>query len=413
MIKNYNFNKKIIAFLLAGTTTLSLQGCSKKNNKETKSDKSLYSIELEEDAAYELKQNEDIPYLYDVIKYDVEKSKGKIYEMKAIKKSYNVKCTPIEFKKYTNNQNITWEDLKTTINKSKFNNHDKNILLEGVNNLEKNNFNIDLSVINYNIKNISIEYKKEFEDDVLGEFDCFNHKMYLSENIKNEKKYKVVLLHEMLGHGMTDAYIDELKVYCSIDVPTYAMDTNNNYGGYELYGNAFTEAMAQYIAILGLDQELDKEYVCTYDLNIVELLMLCKDNNCTPVEYANNGVKLLTNKMKKNILNPHELISIISRNLESVEIGENTLVESETLMLNYFTERIDNMYKEGKNIEEVNLIISELFNYSLQYVMTLKENSCDIIGVESDQVNFTRLYSSIGMYACETTQENIKKYKKI
>ena len=155
----------------------------------------------------------------------------------------------------------------------------------------------------------------------MGTFDCFNHEIKLCNDIKdndkyNNDKYNLVFLHEMLGHGMTDAYYDEMKVYCSIDQPVIIKDDNGNIAGNSLYGQAFTEAMAQIITVTALNKQLTKERISYYDLCMVQLLMLCEDNNCSIVDYANNGVNYLTDKMKENDINdPNGIIAVASYNL--------------------------------------------------------------------------------------------------
>ena len=135
---NIKFNKnkmnKIYSMLLAGITGLTLASCSKEEN--------IKSLKAKDNKAYTIEHNTEVPFLYEVTKYDAIKSKNQPYEMPIITKSYDVKCTPSEFKKYLNEENVTWNDIKTTINNSKFNDYHKKLITEGVNNLEKHNFNM-------------------------------------------------------------------------------------------------------------------------------------------------------------------------------------------------------------------------------------------------------------------------------
>jgi hypothetical protein len=63
--------------------------------------------------------------------------------------------------------------------------------------------------------------------------------MTIYSEIDDKEKYELVFLHEMLGHGMTDAYYDASQVYCSIDQPIFVIDSNNNYVGNSFFGEAF------------------------------------------------------------------------------------------------------------------------------------------------------------------------------
>lgn len=405
MINIKYITKRTIPTMIATVTALSTYSCSakQKNNENTE------KTNIIKTDSCTLEQYNDFPYLYKIQSYDYEKAKGTPYEMKGMDKSFDVKCTPKEFEKYTNEKNITWSDLKNTVNNSKFDDYHKNILLNGINNLEKNNFNINLSAINYNIKNIDIEFVDNYDDqDLLGEFSCFDHKIKLSKNIYNQKKYEVVFLHEILGHGMTDAYIDETKVYCSIDTPTYVTNQDNEIIGYSLYGEAFTESTAQIIAITALDKQLEPEYACGYDLNMAELLMICKDTNCEISEYANNGVNYLIQKMKNNkIDNPYDLIAMATYNLESVEMNQEIIKPAEQIMYDYFCERVSDKQEEGKTIEEINNDIKESFTIFGEYILVLRnDNNDEMVVHNQDYINFTRLYNEIGNYALENNQSH-------
>lgn len=405
MIKNlkYSMKKTITPILLAGITGTCIFSCSSKENTKEN---------INNTKAYTLEQNQDLSYIYTVKTYDAEKAKDKEYEMKKIEKSYNTKCVPATFKNYIDKKNITWDDLKNTVEKTNFDEYHKNLLLKGINNLQKNNFNIDLSVINYNLKNIKIEYDNFDNNNVFGEFSCFEHKIKLSKNIKNKRGYDIVFLHEMLGHGMTDAYIEESKVYCSIDTPTYIIDENNKYIGYSLYGEAFTEATAQIIALTALDYDLCEEYRSGYDLVMAEQLMLCKDNNCELDEYANYGVDILIKKMKKNkIDNPYEIIAMVSHNLEESNFKQKMEISSDEVIYNYFTERIRDEIDSGTSFQELNDKIREALHSSLYNYLIIIEDSYNeeqIIAQGSDFIYLTKLYNDLGKYANEIINKKTK-----
>lgn len=401
--------KRAIPTMVVGVTALSTCSCS---TKKKQSSDTIEKMNIN-NPAYTLEQNDIAPYLYSVKTYDAIKAKNQPYEMKKVKKSYDIKCVPAEFKEYIDEKDITWDDLKNTVVNSKFDEYHKQLLLRGINNLQKNNFNIDLSIINYNLKNIEIEYVDSFEKDVLGVFDCFEHKISLLKNIDNKKKYENVFLHEMLGHGMTDAYIEESKVLCTIDTPTYVIDENNKYVGYSFCGNAFTEAMAQIICLTALDKDLCQEYMSGYDLNIVELLMLCKDNNCELDEYANFGVNSLVKKMKQNkVDNPYDIIAMASYNLEVSEINKKMEITSDTLMYNYLKERVSDELEAGKTLEELNNEMIDIFNCPTEYVILLEnENNEQLTICCNDYINLTRLYNDIGSYAFEILNTSQNKTK--
>ena len=111
--------KKVAPILMAGVTGLATFSCSKKNN------------------TYTLEQNSDEKNMYSVKSYNIDKLKNTPYEIKKIGKTYDTICTPIEFKNYTQEKNITWDDIKETVKNSKFDEYHKNIILKGIQNLKK------------------------------------------------------------------------------------------------------------------------------------------------------------------------------------------------------------------------------------------------------------------------------------
>lgn len=405
MIKiEFNKNKinKIKSMLLAGITGITLVSCHKEDDI-----KSLY---VKDTKAYTIEQNTEVPFLYEVTKYDAEKSKGQPYELPTIAKSYNTKCIPIEFKNYLNEENVTWYDIKTTINNTNFNDYHKNLLIKGINNLEKHNFNMDLSVLNYNLKNTEIVTKNNDEKEVLGTFDAFNHKIEINENITGAN-YDIVFLHEMLGHGMTDAYIDDKQVYCSIDNPCYIIDENNNHVGFTMYGQTLTEAMAQIIAVTALDKQPKEEYRCGYDLAMFELILLCKDNNINLPDYANNGVNKLINEMNKNNhLTTYNVIAQINSNHEASILNETPEILSSEIMYTYLCETIDESYNNGKNLNEINNHVKDLLNSFQEYIGVLCNPNNEVIIVNNkDFINLNTLYDSLGQYAIENNNTKVLK----
>lgn len=403
---NIKFNKnkmnKIYSTMLAGITSLTLVSCSKEED--------IKSLKVKDNKAYTIEHNTEVPFLYEVTKYDAIKSKNQPYEMPNITKSYDVKCTPSEFKKYLNEENVTWNDIRTTINNSKFNDYHKTLLTEGVNNLEKHNFNMDLSVLNYNLKNVEVFKKNNTETEVLGTFDTFNHIIEVNENLTGDK-YDIVFLHEMLGHGMTDAYIDDKKVYCSIDNPCYVIDEYDNHVGFTIYGNTFTEAMAQIIAVTALDKQPKEEYMSAYDIAMFELILLCKDNNIELHDYANYGVNKITNAMNNNNhIITYNLIAQINANHELSILKENPEISSGDMMYEYLCETIDESYNNGKNLNEINNHMIDLFNSYREYIYPLyNSNNDEILAFNSDFINVNALYDSLGQYAIDNNKTKVLK----
>jgi hypothetical protein len=404
-------------YLMAGLTVLNLTGCTlQKNNSVPENSSTIITTS---------NQNNELPFTYEiepatgfqyyVTSYDVERAKGTEYELNGITGSYNIKCTPAQFKQYIGGQVVTWNDIRKTISESKFDDYHKNLLLQGISNLEKEKFNIDLSVLNYNIKNTKLIYSDDFKEKSEGYFDCFEHTINIKKTISNQKHHNIVFLHEMLGHGSTEAYIPENKIYCSIDTPTYIINDGQVFGT-SLFGESFTEAMAQIIAIIATGKQICKEYRSGYDLTMQELIMMCLDNNIELHEYANNGVQCLKEKLKnKEIKNYMNYIVLPTYNLEGQGKKEDIAILSDDLMYNYFKSSIDNSLKSGKSADEIIEHNTYVFNKTSDYVYTYVKkdsaNSDAYVVLAEDYINLSKLYRDLCTYtrSNEKQKEFIKK----
>lgn len=74
-------------------------------------------------------------------------------------RSYKNVCTPGDFSEYTGEKDLKWSNIIKTLDDSKIDKDVKQILKEGVQNLEKAGFNYNLSVLNYNLKNLDVIYE--------------------------------------------------------------------------------------------------------------------------------------------------------------------------------------------------------------------------------------------------------------
>ena len=150
MIKNFKcyLKNKIAAVLIAGATGITCVGCTNKNSNVN--DVTVYISEETNDFV----PYEDYPFEYKVTKYDCNKYKGTKCYFGDSFKSYDIKCTPIEFKNYFSCTNCTWETIFKAVEESPFDEYHKKLLNNGLINLKNNNFNMDLTVLYYNLKKI-------------------------------------------------------------------------------------------------------------------------------------------------------------------------------------------------------------------------------------------------------------------
>lgn len=69
-------------------------------------------------------------------------------------------------------------------------------------------------------------------------------------------------------------------------------------------------------------------------------------------------------------------------------------------MYNYFREVVDDSYKEGKSIEQIEDRVSKAFNSFGNYVLIYNDPKTDgdVVGLKNDIMNITKLYDDIVKY---------------
>lgn len=285
--KNIVLKKTILPIIVSGTLLFS--GCSIEK-------KDIFE-QLEEDGITVETMDINPEYAINrVIKFD-NKDVIENYDDAV---SFEHLCTPSEFSEYTGEYNLTWNDIRNTLNEIEIDDSIKTILLDGINNLEKKNFNINLAVLNYNLKNLKVEYSDEenlsYCIDILAEFKFKTQTVVIYD--KENEKLDEILVHEILGHGMTIAYIPDKKVYCSTYISV--LNINDDIVEETYIGKSFDEAVVSLITCCATGKKMDSYFV--YINFTYMFLLLCNSNGVNIDDYANYGVEYLINKMKDNNL---------------------------------------------------------------------------------------------------------------
>lgn len=385
---NISLKKVIIATSLIGAITLT--GCSQNNKsvEEQLADDGISIVSIEsyiDDNYYMIKEmNQD----------GIEKNIS--FDMGDEKVEYNKLCTPAEFGKYTGESNITYDDIRTTLSKSNIDDNIKSIVLKGINNLENNNFNMSLEVLNYNLKNLTIEYK-DTNDEIITDyivpearFIPNEHKVLVyNDNIRDLEKS---IIHEILGHGMNMAYIDNEKIYCS-DCMLVSHIENKKIDNMFRIGETFCESLAEVIRYYATNEKIKNDDTA-YSPYVYSFLLLCETNGINIEDYANNGVELLLEKMNNNGLkNQNIIIKNIDDNFKCTLYGG---VQVDYYLEDFFEEYlkscalnyndIDNYYhKVIKNID----CYKKYFDLKIDpedncnYIYTGSQSSFDFICIES------------------------------
>ena len=297
---------------------------------------------------------------------------------------YSKICTVAEFGKYTNESNITWNDIKNTINNnSSIDDNLKNIIIDGVNKLEANNINCKLELLNYNLKNLKIEYNDEVLCDealnVQGLFDAYNQVVHINKNLSNNSEFKKVILHEILGHGMTMGYIDiDGGVFCSPAISMLVNDENSSIEDSHIFelGSILKEAEAEMISVLASGIKTDSSNNEYYAIYVQTLQMILTTTNTDFNSLLDNGLLYLLDRMKKSgCENPVDYIfkydvkkSYYETNIDfCTNIG---LIND--MQIKYLNEIIETMKNENMSNEQMVEIIDKSISSSEKYIIPEK-----------------------------------------
>ena len=289
----------LIPFSIIGATILS--GCStKQEDRVLKSAKQLnLDISVVDNNLYDYEDNN----VYNVNRYSTYSALNNLYNI-------SDKLTIEEFGEYIGETNITWEDIKNTIRESSFDDRVKKVLLKGADNLEVKLPDVNLSALNYNLKNIKVVNDDEcnlFSNEnfvINGMFEEFDKVVYLSDELYESDSFEAVLLHEVFGHGIQNAYCDEK--YCSTSKTIFLSENTNltyDYMSENMFdvGHSLDEAVAEMISVLASGKKLYERFEevdTPYDVYIEQLQLYLKTTDTSLTDYINNGLYHLLNKMK-------------------------------------------------------------------------------------------------------------------
>lgn len=342
---------KVIPLSLATTLVLGLTGCSMTSQT--------------------VKRYEEMGI---VLSDGVFKNDG-IYEImssEAPEFPYAKVVTPGEFGTAMGMENITWNDIKAVLNSNtNINPIYREIILKGIENLEKSDFQMDLSVLYYNLKNLKgfVSVNEEFSDNKLAiaAFDHYTKTVKLGDVDSDD--LEKTLLHEVLGHGMIHAYDPDKKVLCSCCNGYYSINSEGKVTGTGCLGQSLDEGLADSIRAIAMNENLNDEN-CTYMLESFLLTFLNKCAGISLTTYANEGVGSLLKSLDTiGVKRPQELIGYIDAirlALNTNELsGLNEGVE-EVIFEGFFKDIIDKAFEEDVDSEallnELNAYLEESLN---------------------------------------------------
>ena len=335
--------------------------------------------------------------LFNSKKIEVEEAENGEFRIKAIKQNPRYIDSVFvensnEFSLLTGITNPSYDDLRDVVNENtNISDKFKDVLIEGLNHLELNDFDIDFSVLYYNLSRLKV-IEMDFgiinflngNKTTIATFNPTDGQIAIKfanwDEIDEDElqKLKYTFLHEVLGHGSTEAYVDNNFRSLAYSLVTPIEDTEGKLATIDMIncGDAFKEAIADIIAFKAIDG--NKELI-TYKPFFMELEILLKILNYSEKDLLDFGVWGLKNEMsKQGIENPEKYIDRIDTAKMSIatsySVSDKFDIQGDIIeMINQIvSKRID----EGQSREDIILDIVSILDNQITFD---HENSFDSI----------------------------------
>jgi len=311
---------------------------------------------------------------------EIEKLPNDLLRIKSINYGDVIFCNDMdELKKYVHLQEPSFYDVRNAIrDNNNIPEEYKVWLYEGIDNLEKNLPNMDLTVLYYNISRLKCLCKNS--EEIINDTGKSNAKAYFNSIegtvvVNEENVTKWTFLHEVFGHGSTQVRInDKITKYTEINHLIFELDEDGTYSVTEVFlGDGIEEAKADMITYLAYGMSIDD---MAYKPEYETLRIFMETTGLTLEELINGGTMKLIQKMYENDINdPHKYIEALdvlcnSRKTLTVEIdSENTMKNNiRAFIMDYCDDKIKKGESKYTVAEEVSSIIGKSMFDSINVV---------------------------------------------
>lgn len=277
-----------------------------------------------------------------------------------------------EFKKYVEMKNPTYSSLKYALNQNEnIPNKYKEILEKGIDNLEKELPNLDLSVLYYNLNRIKVyddestDFDEELTDNLSGYFRPKEGIIMVKSDESEE-----VILHEVLGHGCTEAYIPEENLSQSMSATIVSIEDDEFQETMSItnLGCSLEEGKADMIAAIAKGESIDN--TARYVTEIEQLRIYMETTNTSLEELTKYGISNLILKMKQNdvdkpityIENIDFLLNVTINQDIYTEIPNEVLTENN--VNDFFVDYFDDKLNSGMKKDEAKKIVQDIMDRS-------------------------------------------------
>lgn len=313
-------------------------------------------------------------------------------------------CSFSEFAEKLDVKDPSYEQVKELIEqKDNLSNKYKEWLITGLDNIEQKLGDIDLSVLYYNISRMNIidqDYDEMRENSMTnGTIAYFDPETGIVAINEDEVDCQT-LCHEVLGHGISEAY-NEGKAYTSSKLTVYSKI--EQYGVVYSYGMAIEEAKAEMIGEIASGIPFG-EYNSSYNQSMEFVRVCMETTGVTLQDLIQKGVPYLIEKMKENDINyPIDHIenmdAFFITMLNSSDVLQVQLPGEEfnfkTALGRYMLDYVDDKITEGGDVETLSQEAFDIVNDSYFEYVTDGESSVSMASVAALAKNTIEVYEYV------------------
>lgn len=300
-LKKIKLSPKVIykSMLISLTTAILMSGCTKNNTTSSLDNKYREDVIAEcKDLGYDVYFSDyNVPFLHEFYCEDFGGETIFCRNVDEFKDKLDIKNT------------YTYDDVRKCFDNNKnIPNEYRKWLFDGLDNMENELPDLDLTILYQNAKKMTFVNEDEFNDysdnqynSVPASFDIMTGEVTYSKSSNEMNKF--TFCHEVLGHGSMEGLIetDNINVYYGFYLPMAYTEDDSKDIDYYVLGMSFTEAAADGIAKIA--SKTSEESI--YDYASEEIRIVQELCGLSYTQMLNcRGFGLLDKMHKKNIDDP-------------------------------------------------------------------------------------------------------------
>ncbi len=318
----------------------------------------------------------DIKGFFEYLNVKTDQIDDSTYVIKSMDDSKEVFCHSInEFSQYIGANNPTFDEVKQVLEDNQnIKEEYKAIIRSGIDKLQRQMPDLNLSVLYYNISRMKInektieQIKEEASENAIAYFDTDDGSVSICKENYTEEE----IIHEVIGHGATTGTIKKddgtvIKLVTDMIIGDANVDLEDCLS---LVGESLAEGEADLITreVLKNEAEGIGEFVFPYTPISKQLELYMKIAGINITDLANDGVVNLMKKMKENDIDTplkyvekdDVLCDAMTEGIEIIQPDMSVKQNVKELFWDYADDKIKNGEKVNEVMKKIKRMLAEV-----------------------------------------------------